>query len=183
MILYRFSSELSWIWLICATSNIALSRLLLTCCVTGVYLDLPGGSVPWQSPLLSNQISPLRPQRPRSQVLNQLGGERRLSVSPGPPPPSSTPGPPPITPRSKLSFSLHTASSKLPHSCAWPCKSRLSAPPDTSLFSCCRAITIIEACIRSFTFFWLFLMGKLKESIAHMTFKSEPTKMSHLMCR
>lgn len=64
------------------------------------------------------QISPLRPQRPRSQVLSQIGGDRRLSVSPGPPSSSSnssssSPGPPPITPRSKLSFSLHTASSKL----------------------------------------------------------------------
>ncbi|XP_056887217.1 dedicator of cytokinesis protein 1 isoform X2 [Takifugu flavidus] len=66
---------------------------------------------PAEAVILSETISPLRPQRPRSQVLNQLGGERRLSVSPGPPPPSSSsPGPPPITPRSKLSFSLHTAS-------------------------------------------------------------------------
>lgn len=65
--------------------------------------------------LLITQISPLRPQRPRSQVL-QIGGDRRLSVSPGPPSSSSnstsSPGPPPITPRSKLSFSLHTVSSK-----------------------------------------------------------------------
>lgn len=62
------------------------------------------------------QISPLRPQRPRSQVLSQIGGDRRLSVSPGPPSSSSnsssSPGPPPITPRSKLSFSLHAVSSK-----------------------------------------------------------------------
>lgn len=61
------------------------------------------------------QISPLRPQRPRSQVLNQIGGDRRLSVSPGPPSSSSnssSSGPPPITPRNKLSFSLHTVSSK-----------------------------------------------------------------------
>jgi len=62
------------------------------------------------------QISPLRPQRPRSQVLNQIGGDRRLSVSPGPPSSSSSNsssslGPPPITPRSKLSFSLHAVSS------------------------------------------------------------------------
>ncbi|XP_029953363.1 dedicator of cytokinesis protein 1 isoform X1 [Salarias fasciatus] len=70
---------------------------------------------PAEAVILSETISPLRPQRPRSQVLNQIGGDRRLSVSPGPPPPpsnsSSSPGPPPITPRSKLSFSLHTASS------------------------------------------------------------------------
>ena len=55
------------------------------------------------------QISPLRPQRPKSQVLNLIGGDRRLSVSPGP---SSSTGPPPITPRTKLSFSLLTGSSK-----------------------------------------------------------------------
>uniref|UniRef100_A0A672IKG1 Dedicator of cytokinesis 1 n=1 Tax=Salarias fasciatus TaxID=181472 RepID=A0A672IKG1_SALFA len=65
---------------------------------------------PAEAVILSETISPLRPQRPRSQVLNQIGGDRRLSVSPGPPPPpsnsSSSPGPPPITPRSKLSFSL-----------------------------------------------------------------------------
>lgn len=64
----------------------------------------------------SQQISPLRPQRPRSQVLNQLGGDRRLSVSPGPTSSSSnscsSPGPPPITPRSKPSFSLHNVSSE-----------------------------------------------------------------------
>uniref|UniRef100_A0A671YRE7 Dedicator of cytokinesis 1 n=1 Tax=Sparus aurata TaxID=8175 RepID=A0A671YRE7_SPAAU len=69
---------------------------------------------PAEAVILSETISPLRPQRPRSQVLSQIGGDRRLSVSPGPPSSSSnstsSPGPPPITPRSKLSFSLHTAS-------------------------------------------------------------------------
>lgn len=69
---------------------------------------------PAEAVILSETISPLRPQRPRSQVLNQLGGDRRLSVSPGPPSSSSnsssSPGPPPITPRSKPSFSLHTVS-------------------------------------------------------------------------
>ncbi|XP_061910807.1 dedicator of cytokinesis protein 1-like [Entelurus aequoreus] len=71
---------------------------------------------PAEAVILSETISPLRPQRPRSQVLNQLGGDRRLSVSPGPPSSpsnsssSSSPAPPPITPRSKLSFSLHTVS-------------------------------------------------------------------------
>ncbi|TNN73883.1 Dedicator of cytokinesis protein 1 [Liparis tanakae] len=65
--------------------------------------------------ILSETISPLRPQRPRSQVLSQIGGDRRLSVSPGPPSSSSSNsssslGPPPITPRSKLSFSLHAVS-------------------------------------------------------------------------
>ncbi|XP_075889561.1 dedicator of cytokinesis protein 1 [Nelusetta ayraudi] len=72
---------------------------------------------PAEAVILSETISPLRPQRPRSQVLNQIAGDRRLSVSPGPPPPSSSssctssPGPPPITPRSKLSFSLLAVSS------------------------------------------------------------------------
>lgn len=87
------------------------------------------------------QISPLRPQRPRSQVLSQIGGDRRLSVSPGPPSSSSnstsSPGPPPITPRSKLSFSLHTASSKskptkeVVSSSGWSvdCLCRPSLPP------------------------------------------------------
>uniref|UniRef100_A0A3Q3ILQ4 Dedicator of cytokinesis 1 n=1 Tax=Monopterus albus TaxID=43700 RepID=A0A3Q3ILQ4_MONAL len=70
---------------------------------------------PAEAVILSETISPLRPQRPRSQVLNQIGVDRRLSVSPGPPASSSNPssvqGPPPITPRSKLSFStLHTVS-------------------------------------------------------------------------
>uniref|UniRef100_A0A673CS66 Dedicator of cytokinesis 1 n=1 Tax=Sphaeramia orbicularis TaxID=375764 RepID=A0A673CS66_9TELE len=70
---------------------------------------------PTEAVILSETISPLRPQRPRSQVLNQLGGDRRLSVSPGPPSASSnstsSPGPPPITPRNKPSFSLHAMSS------------------------------------------------------------------------
>uniref|UniRef100_A0A3Q2Z3Q0 DOCKER domain-containing protein n=2 Tax=Hippocampus comes TaxID=109280 RepID=A0A3Q2Z3Q0_HIPCM len=71
---------------------------------------------PAEAVILSETISPLRPQRPRSQVLSQIVGDRRLSVSPGPPATSSSnsssssssPGPPPITPRSKLSFSLHS---------------------------------------------------------------------------
>uniref|UniRef100_A0A8D3CAS1 Dedicator of cytokinesis 1 n=1 Tax=Scophthalmus maximus TaxID=52904 RepID=A0A8D3CAS1_SCOMX len=71
---------------------------------------------PAEAVILSETISPLRPQRPRSQVLNQMAGDRRLSVSPGPPSSSTnstnSPGPPPITPRSKLSFSaLHAVSS------------------------------------------------------------------------
>uniref|UniRef100_A0A8K9Y3M5 Dedicator of cytokinesis 1 n=1 Tax=Oncorhynchus mykiss TaxID=8022 RepID=A0A8K9Y3M5_ONCMY len=61
---------------------------------------------PAEAVILSETISPLRPQRPKSQVLNLLSGDRRLSVSPGPPQPHSSPGPPPITPRNKLSFSL-----------------------------------------------------------------------------
>uniref|UniRef100_A0A3P9A4Y0 Dedicator of cytokinesis 1 n=1 Tax=Esox lucius TaxID=8010 RepID=A0A3P9A4Y0_ESOLU len=60
---------------------------------------------PAEAVILSETISPLRPQRPKSQVLNVLGGDRRLSVSPGP---NASPGPPPITPRNKLSFSLPT---------------------------------------------------------------------------
>ncbi|NWI88857.1 DOCK1 protein, partial [Pitta sordida] len=54
--------------------------------------------------ILSETISPLRPQRPKSQVLNVLGSERRFSVSPVPP--SSQLTPPPITPRTKLSFTI-----------------------------------------------------------------------------
>ncbi|NXY37396.1 DOCK1 protein, partial [Pomatorhinus ruficollis] len=54
--------------------------------------------------ILSETISPLRPQRPKSQVLNVMSSERRFSVSPGPP--SSQLTPPPITPRTKLAFSI-----------------------------------------------------------------------------
>ncbi|NWT71643.1 DOCK1 protein, partial [Prunella himalayana] len=54
--------------------------------------------------ILSETISPLRPQRPKSQVLNVMSSERRFSVSPGPP--SSQLTPPPITPRTKLLFSI-----------------------------------------------------------------------------
>ncbi|KAM6442879.1 dedicator of cytokinesis protein 1 isoform 1-T1 [Liasis olivaceus] len=53
--------------------------------------------------ILSETISPLRPQRPKSQVINVMGSEKRLSVSPLPPAQSV---PPPITPRTKLSFSI-----------------------------------------------------------------------------
>lgn len=55
------------------------------------------------------QISPLRPQRPKSQVINVMSSERRFSVSPSPP--SSQMTPPPITPRTKLSFSLQSSKS------------------------------------------------------------------------
>uniref|UniRef100_A0A8D2N2Y1 Dedicator of cytokinesis 1 n=1 Tax=Zonotrichia albicollis TaxID=44394 RepID=A0A8D2N2Y1_ZONAL len=54
--------------------------------------------------ILSETISPLRPQRPKSQVLNVMSSERRFSVSPAPP--SSQLSPPPITPRAKLAFSI-----------------------------------------------------------------------------
>ncbi|NXL17561.1 DOCK1 protein, partial [Setophaga kirtlandii] len=54
--------------------------------------------------ILSETISPLRPQRPKSQVLNVLCSERRFSVSPAAP--SSQLSPPPITPRTKLAFSI-----------------------------------------------------------------------------
>ncbi|XP_006747418.1 dedicator of cytokinesis protein 1-like isoform X2 [Leptonychotes weddellii] len=57
--------------------------------------------------ILSETISPLRPQRPKSQVLNVTGSERRFSVSPSSP--SSQPAPPPVTPRAKLSFSLQSS--------------------------------------------------------------------------
>ncbi|NXC83572.1 DOCK1 protein, partial [Cercotrichas coryphoeus] len=54
--------------------------------------------------ILSETISPLRPQRPKSQVLSAVSSERRFSVSPAPP--SSQLSPPPITPRTKLAFSI-----------------------------------------------------------------------------
>ncbi|NWV15168.1 DOCK1 protein, partial [Ptilonorhynchus violaceus] len=54
--------------------------------------------------ILSETISPLRPQRPKSQVINAMCSERRFSVSPAPPGSQLTP--PPITPRTKLSFSI-----------------------------------------------------------------------------
>uniref|UniRef100_A0A8D2JC58 Dedicator of cytokinesis 1 n=1 Tax=Varanus komodoensis TaxID=61221 RepID=A0A8D2JC58_VARKO len=55
--------------------------------------------------ILSETISPLRPQRPKSQVINVMGTEKRFSVSPSPPSQSI---PPPITPRMKLSFTLQS---------------------------------------------------------------------------
>ncbi|NXH45838.1 DOCK1 protein, partial [Dicaeum eximium] len=54
--------------------------------------------------ILSETISPLRPQRPKSQVLNVMCSERRFSVSPAAP--GSQLSPPPITPRTKLAFSI-----------------------------------------------------------------------------
>ncbi|KAF1504179.1 Dedicator of cytokinesis protein 1, partial [Megadyptes antipodes antipodes] len=56
--------------------------------------------------ILSETISPLRPQRPKSQVINVISSERRFSVSPSPP--SSQVTPPAITPRTKLSFSIQS---------------------------------------------------------------------------
>ncbi|XP_036078774.1 dedicator of cytokinesis protein 1 isoform X3 [Rousettus aegyptiacus] len=66
----------------------------------------PADAPPQQSEavILSETISPLRPQRPKSQVINAVGGERRFSVSQSSPSPQQTP--PPVTPRAKLSFSL-----------------------------------------------------------------------------
>ncbi|XP_030629626.1 dedicator of cytokinesis protein 1 [Chanos chanos] len=58
---------------------------------------------PTEAVILSETISPLRPQRPKSQVMMS---DRRLSVSPGPP---SNP-PPPITPRAKQAFSMLSTS-------------------------------------------------------------------------
>ncbi|XP_041426843.1 dedicator of cytokinesis protein 1 isoform X2 [Xenopus laevis] len=60
---------------------------------------------PSEAVILSETISPLRPQRPKSQVLILATGERRISVSPGPATPQQT-QPPPITPRVKALFSL-----------------------------------------------------------------------------
>uniref|UniRef100_A0A665WM75 Dedicator of cytokinesis 1 n=1 Tax=Echeneis naucrates TaxID=173247 RepID=A0A665WM75_ECHNA len=87
---------------------------------------------PTEAVILSETISPLRPQRPRSQVLNQMGVDRRLSVSPGPPSSSSnsscpSPGPPPITPRSKLSFS--TLGSKCLELNGMGCSDKGETPP------------------------------------------------------
>ncbi|RVE59766.1 hypothetical protein OJAV_G00191790, partial [Oryzias javanicus] len=69
---------------------------------------------PAEAVILSETISPLRPQRPKSQLLNQIGGDRRLSVSPGPPSSSlnssTSLGPPPIMPR-KPSHTVHTGPS------------------------------------------------------------------------
>ncbi|XP_053307197.1 dedicator of cytokinesis protein 1 isoform X1 [Spea bombifrons] len=53
--------------------------------------------------ILSETISPLRPQRPKSQVLNTAASDRRFSVSPSQ---ATSQQPPPITPRAKLVFSL-----------------------------------------------------------------------------
>ncbi|XP_056626925.1 dedicator of cytokinesis protein 1 isoform X1 [Triplophysa dalaica] len=65
---------------------------------------------PSEAVILSETISPLRPQRPKSQVINLLG-EKRLSVSPGAPANSSASAvPPPIAPRAKLQFSLLSGS-------------------------------------------------------------------------
>ncbi|RLW02255.1 hypothetical protein DV515_00007479 [Chloebia gouldiae] len=58
--------------------------------------------------ILSETISPLRPQRPKSQVLSAVCSERRFSVSPGPP--GSQPTPPPVAPRAKLAFSIQPRS-------------------------------------------------------------------------
>ncbi|XP_078269755.1 dedicator of cytokinesis protein 1 isoform X2 [Rhinoraja longicauda] len=62
--------------------------------------ELKTTDISTQSPeavILSETISPLRPQRPKSQVINLMAGDRRFSASS-----ISNPG----TPRTKLSFSL-----------------------------------------------------------------------------
>ncbi|XP_058882191.1 dedicator of cytokinesis protein 1 isoform X1 [Acipenser ruthenus] len=64
---------------------------------------------PTEAVILSETISPLRPQRPKSQVLSVMTGDRRFSVSPNPP--SATSGPPPITSRARMAFSLQIGSS------------------------------------------------------------------------
>uniref|UniRef100_A0A3B3Y7I5 Dedicator of cytokinesis 1 n=1 Tax=Poecilia mexicana TaxID=48701 RepID=A0A3B3Y7I5_9TELE len=83
--------------------------------------------------ILSETISPLRPQRPKSQVLNQMAGDRRLSVSPGPPSSNSLPGPPPITPRNKSTFSLNAVSSLELNGMG--CNDKGEAPPPLPLKS------------------------------------------------
>ncbi|MBN3290076.1 DOCK1 protein, partial [Polypterus senegalus] len=59
---------------------------------------------PTEAVILSETISPLRPQRPKSQVINAMGENRRMSVSPANT--TSSSGPPPVTPRPKLTFSM-----------------------------------------------------------------------------
>uniref|UniRef100_A0A8D0SN08 Dedicator of cytokinesis 1 n=1 Tax=Sus scrofa TaxID=9823 RepID=A0A8D0SN08_PIG len=68
--------------------------------------------------ILSETISPLRPQRPKSQVINAIGTERRFSVSPSPPSAQHTP--PPVTPRAKLSFGLQSSKGTLSREPAVP---------------------------------------------------------------
>uniref|UniRef100_A0A672RBH4 Dedicator of cytokinesis 1 n=1 Tax=Sinocyclocheilus grahami TaxID=75366 RepID=A0A672RBH4_SINGR len=85
---------------------------------------------PSEAVILSETISPLRPQRPKSQVISLLG-EKRLSVSPGAPANPSAPSiPPPITPRAKLQFSLLSGSSMSYFTliCHFPLKGRSSSP-------------------------------------------------------
>ncbi|XP_069467585.1 dedicator of cytokinesis protein 1 isoform X2 [Ambystoma mexicanum] len=57
--------------------------------------------------ILSETISPLRPQRPKSQVINVTANDRRFSASPSTQ--TSQQGPPPVTPRPKQSFILRTS--------------------------------------------------------------------------
>ncbi|KAM9462475.1 dedicator of cytokinesis protein 1 isoform 1-T1 [Clarias gariepinus] len=75
--------------------------------------DLKATDIPMQpteAVILSETISPLRPQRPKSQVINVLG-DKRLSVSPGPAvSQTASTLPPPITPRVKLAFSMVSSS-------------------------------------------------------------------------
>ncbi|KAI5175063.1 Dedicator Of Cytokinesis Protein 1 [Manis pentadactyla] len=58
---------------------------------------------PTDVPLQQSEAVILSETRPKSQVINIIGSERRFSVSPSP---SSQTTPPPVTPRAKLSFSL-----------------------------------------------------------------------------
>uniref|UniRef100_A0A8C5IA94 Dedicator of cytokinesis 1 n=1 Tax=Gouania willdenowi TaxID=441366 RepID=A0A8C5IA94_GOUWI len=90
---------------------------------------------PAEAVILSETISPLRPQRPRSQVLNQISGDRRLSVSPGPPlSTSASPGPPPITPRNKPTFSLPPVSNLELNGTS--CSDKSETPPPLPLKGC-----------------------------------------------
>ncbi|XP_035997911.1 dedicator of cytokinesis protein 1 isoform X4 [Fundulus heteroclitus] len=92
---------------------------------------------PSEAVILSETISPLRPQRPKSQVLNQMAGDRRLSVSPGPPPSINSTSlhvPPPITPRNKSTFSLHAVSS--PELNGMGCTDKGETPPPLPVKVC-----------------------------------------------
>uniref|UniRef100_A0A672RBJ9 Dedicator of cytokinesis 1 n=1 Tax=Sinocyclocheilus grahami TaxID=75366 RepID=A0A672RBJ9_SINGR len=89
---------------------------------------------PSEAVILSETISPLRPQRPKSQVISLLG-EKRLSVSPGAPANPSAPSiPPPITPRAKLQFSLLSGSSMSYFTliCHFPLKMAIRFSPEST---------------------------------------------------
>ncbi|TRY58239.1 hypothetical protein DNTS_021940, partial [Danionella cerebrum] len=92
-------------------------------------LDVP--LPPSEAVILSETISPLRPQRPKSQVINLLS-EKRLSVSPGPPTNSNVV--PAIAPRAKLQFSLLSGSSLELNGTSYTDKGEI--PPPLPVKSC-----------------------------------------------
>ncbi|XP_043912113.1 dedicator of cytokinesis protein 1 [Protopterus annectens] len=67
--------------------------------------ELKAAEIPLQQPeavILSETISPLRPQRPKSQVVSAISGDRRMSTSPSTG--ASQPGPPVVAAKIKLTF-------------------------------------------------------------------------------